>query len=120
VAILSVERDNVIPAVERSEERDFQRRTAGIASKIGFSFRLLPSASVRVIAFIDEIKTAVVALTVGCRHFFQPTFKAVIETSYLIPTAEVTFRVEVCDHCDAAWWCWITAGDDQESRGDSG
>ncbi|MPN36250.1 hypothetical protein SDC9_183759 [bioreactor metagenome] len=120
MSVLSVERDNVIPAVERPKERNLQRCAAWVTGKIGFSFTLLPSVPVRIPAFIDDSKATVIALAISRRDLLQSAFKAMIKAGNFVPGSEIAFGIEVIHHGNALWRGWGTTGDHQKRSGYSG
>eukprot|EP00163_Fabomonas_tropica_P026424 TRINITY_DN4848_c0_g1_i1.p2 TRINITY_DN4848_c0_g1~~TRINITY_DN4848_c0_g1_i1.p2 ORF type:complete len:115 (-),score=8.92 TRINITY_DN4848_c0_g1_i1:111-455(-) len=114
MAVLFIQRNHVVAAIEGAEERDLQRRAVGIAGEPGNAVCFLPDPTLGVITFINHIYAAIAAQTVSRGDLFQPAFEMMIEAGDFIPGAEEALAFKWADDGHASGRNGIAARNAQQ------
>jgi hypothetical protein len=92
--VLLIKRYHMIAAVERAEERHFERCGAAVADEQGATDGLLPRLALHVIAPVDHLDATVALQLVGGIDVAHAALERMVEPGDFVPLPEVTIDLE--------------------------
>ena len=112
--------DDVVAAVERSEERYLELTDVFVAEEVGLAFALVPLVFAGIVTTVDDLDAAVFAKAVVGRDVGQTALETVVEAGDFIPGAEIAVQIEAGDDVHAVGSTGACGKEDGQRRQQGG
>lgn len=87
----------MVAAMERPEERHFERTDRWLTDEIGAAFGLFPKTGALIITAIEHLYTAISTPVISGANLAQAALEGMIQSGDLVPVTELTIQVETGD-----------------------